>query len=100
MLELEKATFANTGTPFENIVRSLGASTFYDAAIPCSDEPDTPLTLRIERTTQQMGALSNFAGFAPWLIEEAKKQSKEPLEDAANKSSSPATMSTNGVPLL
>src|SRR4029434_4865587 len=40
-------------------------------------------TLRIERTTQQMVALSSFAGFAPWLIEEARKQSREPLAAAA-----------------
>ena len=79
VLELEKATFVNSGTPFESIVRSPGASTFYDATIPCADQPDKPLTLRIERTTQQMGTQSKFASFAPWLIEEAKKQSKEPL---------------------
>ena len=79
VLELEKATFVNSGTPFESIMRSPGASTFYDATIPCADQPDKPLTLRIERTTQQMGTQSNFASFAPWLIEEAKKQSKEPL---------------------
>jgi len=83
VFELEKATFVNTGTPFESIVRSPGASTFYDATIPCADQPHKPLTLRIERTTQQMGTLSKFAGFAPWLIEEAKKQSKEPLDAAA-----------------
>jgi len=79
VLELEKATFVNNGAPFESIVHSPGASIFYEATIPCADQPDKPLTLRIERTTQQMGTQSKFAGFAPWLIAEAKKQSKEPL---------------------
>jgi hypothetical protein len=79
VMELEKATFVNNGAPFESIVHSPGASIFYDVTIPCADQPDKPFTLRIERTTQQIGTQSNFAGFAPWLIEEAKKQSKEPL---------------------
>ncbi len=79
VLELEKATFVNNGRPFESIVRSPGASIFYDVTIPCADQPEKPLTLRIERTTQQIGTQSNFASFAPWLVEEARKQSKEPL---------------------
>jgi serine/threonine protein kinase len=79
VFELEKATFVNNGAPFESIVHSPGASIFYDVTIPCSDQPEKPLTLRIERTTQQIGSQSNFANFAPWLIEEAKKQSKEPF---------------------
>lgn len=79
VLELDKATFVNTGTPFESIMKSPGASTYYDATIPCADQPDKPLTFRIRRTTQQIGTKPDIAGFAPWLIEEAKKQSKEPI---------------------
>ena len=79
VLELEKATFVNTGTPFESIKNTPGASTYYDGTIPCADQPDKPLTFRIRRTTQQFGTTPDIAGFAPWLIEEAKLQSKEPL---------------------
>jgi hypothetical protein len=79
VLELEKATFVNNGAPFESIVHSPGASIFYEATVPCADQPDKPLTLRIQRTTQQMGTRSYFAGFAPWLLAEAKRQSKEPI---------------------
>ena len=94
VLELEEATFVNNGAPFESIVHSPGASIFYDVTIPCADQPNKPLTLRIERTTQVIGTQSNFAGFAPWLIEEAKKQSKEPFgaevkHDAKNEAVSP-----------
>jgi hypothetical protein len=79
VLELEKATFVNTGTPFESIIHTPGASTYYDGTIPCADQPDKPLTFRIRRTTQMMGTKPDIAGFSPWLIEEAKKQSKEPV---------------------
>ena len=78
VLELEKATFVNTGTPFESIKKIPGASTYYDGTIPCADQPDKPLTLRIRRTTQQMGTKPDIAGLAPWLIEEAKLQSSLP----------------------
>jgi hypothetical protein len=85
VLELEKAAFVNHGAPFETIARSPGASISYDVTIPCADQPDKPLTLRIQRTTQQIGTQSHFASFAPWLIEEAKKQSKDPLDVATER---------------
>ncbi|HET6410019.1 MAG TPA: hypothetical protein VFG14_19165, partial [Chthoniobacteraceae bacterium] len=77
VLELDKAAFVNQGVPFESITRSPGASTYYEATIPCADRPGQPLTLRIERTTQNIGTQSKFDGFAPWLIEEAKTISIE-----------------------
>ena len=94
VLELEKATFVNTGTPFESIMKTPGASTYYDGTIPCADQPDKPLTLRIRRTTQQMGTKPDIAGLAPWLIEEAKKHAKEPLvapgkDDAKGRATEP-----------
>jgi hypothetical protein len=72
VLELEKAVFVNQGPPFESIMKSPGASTYYEAAIPCADRPAQPLTLRLQRTTQQVGTQSKVDGFSPWLIEEAK----------------------------
>jgi hypothetical protein len=44
VLELEKARFVNNGAPFESIVHSPGASIFYEATVPCADQPDKPLT--------------------------------------------------------
>ena len=78
VLELEKAEFVNRGVPFEQITRSPGASTYYEGTIPCADRPGQPLTLRIERTTQQIGTQSKFDRFAPWLIEEAKAMPADP----------------------
>ena len=86
VLELEKAKFVNTGTPFESIIHTPGASTFYDGTIPCADQPDKPLTLRIRRTTQTMGTKPDIAALAPWLIEEAKQQSREPMPERLGKS--------------
>ena len=60
VLELEKATYANSGPTLEAISKSPGASTYYDVTIPCADQPDKPLTLRIERTTQQVGTISRL----------------------------------------
>jgi serine/threonine protein kinase len=78
VLELERAEFVNRGVPFEQIVKSPGASTHYEATIPCADRPGQPLTLRIERTTQQIGTQSSFDALAPWLVEEAKTMPGEP----------------------
>jgi hypothetical protein len=78
VLELEKAEFVNRGVPFEQITRSPGASTYYEGTIPCADRPGQPLTLRIERTTQEMGTQSKFDRFAPWLLEEAKTLPPDP----------------------
>jgi serine/threonine protein kinase len=78
VLELEKAEFVNRGVPFEQIARSPGASTHYEGTIPCADQPDHPLTLRIERTTQQMGTQSKLDRLAPWLLEEARAMPSEP----------------------
>ncbi len=83
VLELERAVIVNNGATFESIVHSPGASVFYDVTIPCADQPGNPLTLRIERTTQQMGTQSRVAGLAPWLIAEAKLQSSAPLAEGA-----------------
>lgn len=96
VLELEKATYVNTGTPFESIVHTPGASTYYDATIPCADQPDKPLTFRIRRTTQQFGTKPDIAGFAPWLIEEAKLQSKEPLVAPNAVTPTPQSTQPNG----
>ena len=85
VIELEKAVIKNNGPTLESIKNTPGASTFYDATIPCLDLydgsgfPTKQLTFRIERTVQQMGTISKFASLPPWLLEEAKKQSKEPL---------------------
>lgn len=78
VFELENAHFVNQGLAFEQIVRSPGASTYYEASVPCSDQPQRPLTFRIKRTTQQIGTSSTIVELAPWLIEEAKVQSKAP----------------------
>jgi serine/threonine protein kinase len=79
VLEIEKATFKITGTPFESIVQTPGASTAYDVTIPCADlydkfgKPTKEITFTIERTTQEMGTRSKLASLAPWLIAEAKQ---------------------------
>ena len=80
VLDLSKMEIRNNLPPFESITRAPGASTTYDITIPLGDEDETihfsarKLTLRVERTTQQVGTRSRIVSLAPWLIEEAKQQ--------------------------
>jgi hypothetical protein len=82
VFELEKATFVNTGTPFESIIRSPGASTFYDATIPAPTSRTNRSRFGSNAPPSKWAHSRTSPDSAPWLIEEAKKQSKEPLEDA------------------
>ncbi|MBL9130657.1 MAG: hypothetical protein JNG86_05625, partial [Verrucomicrobiaceae bacterium] len=80
VLDLSKMDVRNNAPPFESITRTPGASTTYDITIPLGDEDETihfsarKLTLRVERTTQQVGTRSRITSLAPWLVDEAKQQ--------------------------
>ncbi len=92
VLDLSKMEIRNNLPPFESITRAPGASTTYDIAIPLGDEDETihfsarKLTLRVERTTRQVGTRSRIVSLAPWLIEEAKQQPGTPVGDAGTAS--------------
>jgi serine/threonine protein kinase len=88
VFDLSKMEIRNNLPPFESITRAPGASTTYDITIPLGDEDESihfsarKLTLRVERTTQQVGTRSRIVSLAPWLIEEAKQQTATPTGDA------------------
>jgi tRNA A-37 threonylcarbamoyl transferase component Bud32 len=90
VLDVSKMEIRNNLPPFESITRAPGASTTYDITIPLGDQDEAihfsarKLTLRVERTTQQVGTRSRIVSLAPWLIEEAKQQTGTPIKAAGS----------------